>query len=410
MGRRAWIAVLVVALAAGACKSSDDGDAVKSTGSGTRTETLKLGAALSLTGGLAREGVLTREGYDYCKTVVNDKGGVKVGDVTYQLDIAYQDDTSKADVAGQLVSQFNDEGIKFVLGPYGSASTEAAAAVIERNGQVMLDSAGADDNIFTKGYRNTFAVLSPASLYVTSMVKAIADLAKPTPKTLAIISADDGFSKTAAEAGKTEAEKRGMQVVALEFVKSQTSDVSPALTKIRELKPDVILVSAHLVEGVAAIKQSKELGVLPLGFGETVAPPTPDFVKNLGPDANGVLGSSQWTPDVEGKDKYFGTAQDYATGFEKAFHKPEYHNAEASAACLALVLGIEKAQSVEPAKVRDAVASLDAPSFFGPLKFDATGKNVTKEMVVIQIQNGEGVTVWPVSSTTKPLKWPATTG
>jgi len=297
-----------------------------------------------------------------------------------------------------------------VLGPYGSASTEAAAAVIERNGQVMLDSAGADDNIFTKGYRNTFAVLSPASLYVTSMVKAIADLAKPTPKTLAIISADDGFSKTAAEAGKTEAEKRGMQVVALEFVKSQTSDVSPALTKIRELKPDVILVSAHLVEGVAAIKQSKELGVLPLGFGETVAPPTPDFVKNLGPDANGVLGSSQWTPDVEGKDKYFGTAQDYATGFEKAFHKPEYHNAEASAACLALVLGIEKAQSVEPAKVRDAVASLDAPSFFGPLKFDATGKNVTKEMVVIQIQNGEGVTVWPVSSTTKPLKWPATTG
>jgi len=99
MGRRAWIAVLVVALAAGACKSSDDGDAVKSTGSGTRTETLKLGAALSLTGGLAREGVLTREGYDYCKTVVNDKGGVKVGDVTYQLDIAYQDDTSKADVA-----------------------------------------------------------------------------------------------------------------------------------------------------------------------------------------------------------------------------------------------------------------------------------------------------------------------
>lgn len=412
MGRRVAVAVAVVLMVTlGACKS---GGATRSAGpapaagAATKTDTLKIGAALSLTGSLAREGVLTREGYEYCKTVVNDKGGVKVGDTAYKLDITYQDDTSKADVAGQLVSQFNDQGIKFVLGPYGSASTEAAAAVVERNGQLMLDSAGADDKIFTKGYKTIFAVLSPASYYVSSIVKALDEVAVPKPKTVAIIAADDGFSQTAAAAGKAEAEKRGMTVVANESVKNATSDVSPALTKIRELKPEVILVSAHLVEGVAAIKQAKELNAVPSGgYGETVAPPTPDFVKTLGADANGVLGSSQWTPDVEGQDKYFGTAQDYATGFEKAYHKPEYHNAEATAACLALVLGIEKAQSVDPAKVRDSVAALDEKTFFGPIKFDSQGKNVTKEMVVIQIQNGAAVTVWPKTKTAKPIQWPA---
>src|SRR5712691_6734122 len=141
-------------------------------------DSLVLGASMSLTGSLAREGLLTKEGYDLCQATVNAKGGVPIGDRTYRLDLRYQDDTSKPDTAGTLVDQFNDQGIKLILGPYGSATTEAAAAVIERNHQVMADSAGADDKIFEKGYIRTFAVLSPATKYAASIVKAIAELAQ----------------------------------------------------------------------------------------------------------------------------------------------------------------------------------------------------------------------------------------
>ncbi|MGH2555431.1 MAG: amino acid ABC transporter substrate-binding protein, partial [Actinomycetota bacterium] len=63
--------------------------------------TLRFGAALSLTGQLSREGELTRDGYEYCKQVINGEGGVQVGDQTYQLDIVYQDDRSTPDVAAQ---------------------------------------------------------------------------------------------------------------------------------------------------------------------------------------------------------------------------------------------------------------------------------------------------------------------
>ena len=97
--------------------------------------------------------------------------------------------------------------MKLILGPYGSATTEAAAAVIERNGQVMADSSGADDKIFQKGYKRTFAVLSPAHSYAASMVKAIARWPSPKPKTIAFLSADDGFSKTVAEAGAAKAKE-----------------------------------------------------------------------------------------------------------------------------------------------------------------------------------------------------------
>jgi branched-chain amino acid transport system substrate-binding protein len=387
-------AVAVLLLATTACGSKQaPAQPAASTGG-----VLTLGASVSLSGSTAKEGGLTREGYDVCQKVINDKGGFTAGGAKYTLAIQYEDDTSKQDVSAQLVDQFNDKGIKLILGPYGSGPTEAAAAVIERNHQVMADSAGADDKIFSKGYQRSFAVLSPATSYVGAMIQAISDLASPKPKTIAFISADDGFSKTAVKGGLDKAGALGFQVVATEYVPNQTSDVSAALTKIKPLKPDLIIGSVHLSEGVAIIKQAKELGVTPpFGFAETVAPPIPDFVKTLGGSADGVIGSTQWTPKMAGTDKYFGSAADYAKTFASMYNDraPVYQNAQATAACLALVLAVEKAGSTDPDKVRDALATLDTPSFFGPIKFNDKGMNVTKPMAVIQIQSGKPVTVWP---------------
>jgi branched-chain amino acid transport system substrate-binding protein len=400
------IACALAMVVAGCGKGA--GNAGSGGGGSTKGGKLNVGAALSLTGSLAKEGRLTKLGYQLCQDKVNAAGGVSAGSKKYKLAITYKDDKSQPDAAAQLVDQFNDSGSKLILGPYGSPSTEAASAVIERNGQVMVDSSGADNAIFSKGYKNTFAVLSPATSYLAVIVKAIAANASPKPKTVAIISADDGFSKTAAKGGAAEVKKEGMQLLTTEFVAEHTTNVSSALTKIRPMKPDLILVSAHVEEGIAAVKQGNELGVRPKGFGETVAPPTPDFAKALGKQAEGVVGSTQWTPDAKGKDKVFGTAQQYAQDFQKRFGETaEYHSAEAAAACLGLVLGVEKAASTDPAKVRDAIAGLNTDSFFGPIKFDSSGKNADKPMSAIQIQKGKPVTIFPADQAQAKLQWPA---
>jgi len=379
--------------------------------SGVQGGKLEIGAALSLTGSLAKEGALTKQGYQLCQDKVNQRGGVKVGDKQLKLAITYSDDKSEPDTAARLIDKFNDDGVKLILGPYGSPSTEAAAAAVERNGQVMVDSSGADDNIFTKGYKTTFAVLSPATDYVAIIVEAIMSSANPKPKTVAMLSADDGFSQTAAKGGVAAAKKAGLEVVAQESFPEHTTDVSSALTKIRGKNPDLILGSVHVEEGIAIVKQSKELGVKPDGFGETVAPPTPDFAKALDADANGVVGSTQWTPGVKGEDEVFGTAKDYAADFKQRFGQDaEYHSAEGAAACLALVLAVEDAGSTDAAKVRDSLASLDTESFFGPIKFDDTGKNVTKPMSAIQIQDGKVVPIYPKDQAEAKLQWPGTGG
>jgi branched-chain amino acid transport system substrate-binding protein len=400
--------VVAAALVAGtACGSKGEERAADGGGEATLT----IGASLSLSGSLAREGALTKEGYDLCQKVVNDKGGVPVGGRNRRVQIEYQDDLSKPDTAAQLVDQFNDRGIKLILGPYGSATTEAAAAVVERNGQVMADSSGADDKIFTKGYKRTFAVLSPARAYAASMVQALAELADPRPGRIAFLSADDGFSKTVTQTGMAKARELGMEVVAEEYVPNGTSDVSAALTKIKPRSPDVIMVSAHLAEGVATVKQAAELGIRPPGgFAETVAPPTPDFAATLGPAAEGVIGSTQWTVGTPGRDKWFGSAGDYDELFKAAFggREAEYHNAEATAACLALVLAAEKAGTTDTDRVRDVLAGLDEQTFFGPLKFTPEGQNLTKQMAVIQIQDGRPVPVWPRDTSQAPLRRPGT--
>jgi branched-chain amino acid transport system substrate-binding protein len=377
---------------------------------GGESGSLTLGASLSLTGSLAKEGTLAKEGYELCQKIINDKGGIPVGDKKLKLDIKYQDDTSKPDIAGQLIDQFNDQGVKLILGPYGSATTEAASAVIERNGQVMVDSSGADDKIFTKGYKRTFAVLSPASQYAASMVQAISEMANPKPTTIAFISADDGFSKTATKGGIEKAKQLGFEVVAEEYVPNGTSDVSSALTKIKPKNPDVIVGSVHLAEGVAIVKQSAELGIKPKGgFAETVAPPVPDFAKSLGSLAENVLGSTQWTKKSAGKDKWFGTAADYNKTFMSQYggREPQYHNAQATAACLAFALAVEKAGTTETEKVLTQVAKLDEKTFFGALKFNDVGQNVTKPMAVIQVQGGKQTSVWPKESSEAAFKWPA---
>ena len=76
-------------------------------------------------------------------------------------------------------------------------------------------------------------------------------------------------------------------------------------------------------------------------------------------------------------------------------HAPDYHNAEASAACLAFQYALERAGTTDRVAVRDALARLDVVTFFGLLKFDSRGVNVFKPMVVNQIQHDKLVTIYP---------------
>ena len=381
--------------------------------------TITFAAAVSQTGAFGQaEGLYTLQGYKFCVQTLNAKGGISFGGQSHQVALVTQDDQSVSATSAQIIDQYNDKGDKLILSPYGSAATSAVAPVVEKNGQVMVDANGADTAIFTHGYKNTFAVLSPSSTYVTTIIDALTAL-NPAPKTVAIIAADDGFSQHAAEIGVKEAQAKGVTVVpaptaytSTTKVKANVTDVSSALIAIKGLNPDVIIISAHLNEAVAAVKQASELGVKPkLGFAATVAPPTPAFISALSAKSEGVLGSTQWVPEISAQDSLFGNAKQFLNDFTNAFgwsaNQYPYQAADAAAGCEAMYLAIQKAASTDPAKVRDALAGLKADTFYGHIEFDSTGMNANKPMYVIQIQKSAFVTVYPSNLATKQATWPA---
>ena len=368
---------------------------------------LRVGSALSLTGDLA-EGVRTEQGYQFCADTVNAHGGIRVGARRLTLSISYADDESSPVTSARLVREFSDEGIKLILGPYGSVATAADAAVAQSAGQVLIASAGADDTIFSHGYTQVFGVQSPASTYGASIIDAVVSEARPAPKTLAVVSADDNFSQEVGRFAIEDGQRHGLSVFPLITFPAGSTDLTSVVTRLRAEHPDLVIESGHLVEGIALVVAAAQFRLRPAGIGETVAPTDPTFTGSVGPLAEGVIGSAQWVPGQPGRDGYFGAAADYARDFRAKFgFTPDYHAAEASAACLAMVLAVEHAGTTNPVAVAAALRELDAPSFYGTLHFASDGQDSTHPMAVIQIQHGHQVTIWPPALTQAPLRWPA---
>lgn len=84
----------------------------------------------------------------------------------------------------------------------------------------------------------------------------------------------------------------------------------------------------------------------------------------------------------------FGTAQDYADAFQTAYnYPPSYVSAWATACGYLIRLGVEKAGSIGPDKVRDALAHIDNETFYGNIKFTKNGQNIRTPIVIEQIED-----------------------
>jgi branched-chain amino acid transport system substrate-binding protein len=368
-----------------------------------------FGAAVSFTGKYAKEGELTKEGYDLFVDTINKQGGIKVGDKKCTVEVKYYDDESTADTSAQLIEKLiSEDKVQFLLGPYSSGITKATSAISEKHQVVMVEANGADEAIFNRGFKYVFGVLSPASMYLRGTIDML--LAQnPKPTKVAIIYENAAFSSAVAEGAKKYAEEKGLEVVYFDKYPKKAEDVSSLITAIKGKNPDVLLGAGHFQDAVLIVKQSKDLGLNVKHIGLTVGPAVPEFRETLGADANYVSGAAQWTPVMTYKGvDVFGTPQNYTKMFKEKYGKtPDYHNAESTAALIAYQYAIEKAGSLDSDKIRDALSNLDIMTFFGPLKFDERGINMFKSMAVEQIQNGEKYTVWPSDVAEKPPMYPA---
>lgn len=363
-------------------------------------DTIVFGAAISITGKTAKEGEYTRDGYQFAMDTINARGGIKVGGKPYRIALKYYDDETKPERSAQLFERLiNEDKVNLLLGPYGSSPTATAAPIAERYKIPMVEANGSAESIFSKGYRYSFAILSPAKLYLRSIVDLVRSV-DPAAKTVAILGENESFSKEVAAGAAEYAKQKGMDVVYDELYPSNAQDLSALLTAIKGKHPDVVLGSGHLQDSLLTVSQSKDLGLSPKAMGFSVGPSSPEFRANLGRSADYVYGATQWTDALKyNGDDPWKTPKAFNDAFlakHPAYKTVPYQVAESAAAVVAYQHAIEKAGTIEPTKVRDAMAGLDVMTFYGRIKFDSRGVNVYKPMALEQYQpDGKKYTVWP---------------
>ena len=379
--------------------------------SASADDTITFGAAISLTGKTAKEGSYTRDGYQFAIDTLNEHGGIKVGGKTYKLALKYYDDETKPERTAQLIEKLiNEDHVNLILGPYGSSPTGTAAPICERYQMPMVEANGSAESIFSKGYKYTFMILSPAKLYLRGIIDVV-HARDPRAKKVAILGENEAFSKEVAQGAADYAKEKGMEVVYHELYPTNAQDVSALLTAIKGKNPDIILGSGHLQDSLLIVKQARDLGVSPKAMGFSVGPSSPEFRENLKSSSDYIYGATQWTESLKynGSDTWK-TPKAFAQAFRAkypAYSIIPYQVAESAVAVIAYEKAIEKAKSIEPTKVRDALSAIDLMTFYGKVKFDARNVNIYKPMAVEQYQpDGVKYTVWPANVAEKQAIYP----
>ncbi|HVI24531.1 MAG TPA: amino acid ABC transporter substrate-binding protein [Myxococcales bacterium] len=378
----------------------------------TEGDTIVLGAAVSLTGKYSVNGKNTKDGYDLAIKRLNEMGGVKMGGKTYKLKVVYYDDESTpargAQLAERLISQ---DGVKFLLGAYSSGLTKAIAPITEKYKVPHVEGNGAARELFTEGYKYLFAVLSTSDYYLRDAVNVAAEVAQQQgrdPKTMKIAMAfeNDPFSLDVRAGIIEAAKKHGMKIVVDDKLPPEINDMAATLTKVKAVKPDLLLVSGHEKGATLLVRQTSEMKV-EVPIVATTHCDSAKIAETMGAQAEGVLCASQWDRSLAYKDKWFGSADEYAKLFEKEFKYPApYQAAESTASVLVFADAFQRAGSIDPQKVRDAISKTDMMTFFGPIKFDETGKNTAKPMVLYQVQHGDYKVVFPTKWAESKIVYP----
>ena len=377
---------------------------------------IHLGSAISLTGKYATNGIHAKNGYEYAIQKIKENGGVKVDGKCYNFRVTYYDDESKGDRGATLAERLiNQDKVQYMLGPYSSGLTKAIAPVTEKYQIPMVEAEGASRSLFNKGYKYLFAVLSTSEQYLASAVTLAAEMAEKSGKSassvkVAVAVENDPFSLDIRAGVLDDAKRYGMQVVVDEKLPRDLSDMSAILTKVKLVKPDLLIVSGHSKGAATAVRQIDEQNVKVPMIALTHCEAA-DVTGKFGDAANDILCSTQWAETLTYEDPIFGTAANYEQEFKSAY--PEYTNksvpyqtAQASAAVYVFKDAFERAGSLDKEKVRDAISSTDMKTFYGNIRFSENGNNIAKPMVLRQIQGGSYNVVAPSDFASHALNWP----
>ena len=287
-----------------------------------------------------------------------------------------------------------------IHGCYASALTLIASEVAER-AKVPLITGSSSDQL-NKGRTYTFTPFARASQFARAQLQ-MSKLVSDTPK-VAVIFENTAFGTSTSNGLKELAPGEGVEIVMFEPYSAGFTDGSPLINKVKSSGANMLFSVSYLNDLILIVRTVKQFGLnMPIngGSGGFVIP---DFYKNVGKLAEGLLGVGHWNHDVSED------AQKVNAEFKKRTGDFAFEYAGGLIAqTFMLADALERAGSADPQKVREALSALDVSTGYaamapgGKVKFGPDGKNIYGRPLGVQWQDGDLASVFPMEDARKPL-------
>lgn len=344
----------------------------------TISNEILVGEFGSLTGTAATFGISAKNGIEMAIDKVNETGGI----LGKKIRVVVEDDQGRPEEAQTVVTKLiNKDRVLAVLGEVSSSRSLAAAPVCQQRRIPMISPSSTSpkvtqvgDCIFRVCFIDTFQGLVMAKFAADSLkvrnVGILRDIRNE-------------YSVGLADIFRQHFGERGGKIVADESYSEGDNDFSAQLTSIKSKNPQAIFVPGYYTEAGLIARQARKLGIkVPILGGDGW-----DSAKlwEIGGEAlNDCYYSSHYSAyDPNPVIQKF--VQEYKTRYGGL---PDTNAVLGYDAANILIDAFRRAGSVEPEKVRQALASTrDFAGVTGKITMDEN-RNPIKPAVVLRVKNG----------------------
>ena len=339
---------------------------------------ISIGLVYPATGRLASVGVEMRNGFELALEDINNSqlGNTKLKFIT-------EDSQGNAEGA---ITAFNklihQDGVSIILGPATSSATEAAFPVAQQNGVVAISATAAARGLGAIG-DFVFRTILTTDVLITSGIK-VTQVKLGYQKAAILYDETDLFSADGATVMGEALIANGVDVLTTETFQSGDTNFSAQLTRIKDLNPDVIFVSALPPDKPEILIQARQLDI-PDSVSFIINTLTTADVQAAGDAAEGAIAFTSWvnSANTPGNPAFI---QNYRA---KYGIEPNIWAAQSYASVYILAKAIADAPSPDATAIRDVLANItDLDTVLGKFSFDAVGDAVYDPVVLI-VQNGE---------------------
>jgi branched-chain amino acid transport system substrate-binding protein len=381
----AWVGAAIAALASGLV-----GLMPASAQSGAP---IKIGYSMALTGGLAPNGKSALLAQKIWEEDVNRQGGLLGRPVKL---VYYDDKSAPAEIPAIYTKLLDVDKVDLLMGAYATAQLAPAMPIVIARKKLLIGLLGlAVNDEFN--YPNYFAMIPSGPIPKPAFTKDFFALAmglSPKPQTVAIVAADQEFSRNASDGARETAQKAGLRIVYDKTYPPSTTDFSPIVRAIQATNPDVVVVCSYPPDSVGIVRAVNEIGFKPKMIGGAMVGLQATAIKTqLGPLLNGWVNYDFWLPvpkmHFAGVDDlmkaYQGRAQ--AEGVDPlGFYMAPWAYAQLQV----LQQAVEASKSLDDAKLAEHIRASTFKTVVGDVKFGPKGEWAQSRVLQVQFQNVKG--------------------